>query len=157
MEESDPRAVADHRNGPAIRLDCSVARTIGFCSVLPSAAGAGFTQDGTGGGEWGRRRHGLGGVTDCRRDSQVDCTDPANCARVVVAAEEFHEPGTARCRIAGQGCTSGCGELAWGFAAGRAFGRPSCGAIHRLATRPSAGLYVWTASGGERQRALDSS
>jgi len=23
-------------------------------------------------------------------------TDPANCARVVVAAEEFHEPGTAR-------------------------------------------------------------
>src|SRR6266849_6012827 len=143
MGESDPRAVADDRSGPAIRLDYGVARAIGFCSVLPCAAGAGFTQAGMGGGKRVRRRHGCGGATDCRRGSQVARTDPANCARVVVAAEEFHEPGTARCCIADQCCTSGGGELAWGFAAGRAFGRPSCGTVHGLATRPSAALFVW--------------
>src|SRR5258708_7253076 len=29
MGESDPRAVAHDRSGPAVRLDCSVARTLG--------------------------------------------------------------------------------------------------------------------------------
>src|SRR6266849_9993583 len=133
MEESDPRAVAHDRSGPAIRLDCCVARTIGFCSVLLSAARAGFTQVRTGSGEGIRHRYGLGGTTYCERNSQVASTNPANCPRVVVAAEEFHELGTARCRTAGQCCTSGCGELAWGFAFGRACGRPSCGTVHRPA------------------------
>src|SRR3989442_5946535 len=157
MGESDHRAVANDRSGPAIRLDCSVAHTIGFCSVLPSAAGAGFTQAWTGGGERVRRRHGLSGATDCRRDSQVACTDLANCARVVVAAEEFPEPGTVRCRTDGQCCTSGCRELTRGPAVDRAFGKPSCGTVRRLATRPSAALFVWATSGGERLRTLDSS
>src|SRR2546430_7946685 len=55
MGESDPRAGADDRSGPAILLDCRVARTIGFCSVLPSAAGAGFAQAWIGSGERVRR------------------------------------------------------------------------------------------------------
>ena len=87
---------------------------------------------------------------------KVARTDPSNCARVVVAAKEFHEPGTARCRAAGQ-CCPGSGELAWGFASGRAFDRPSCGIVHRLATRPSAAFFTRATFGGEQQRTLDPS
>src|SRR5713226_3090618 len=154
MGESDAGAVADDRRGCAIRLDCSGARTIGFSSVLPRAAGAGFTQAGMGGGERVWRRHGLSGATDCRRDSQVACTNPANCEGVVVTAEEFHEPGTARCRTAAQCCASGCCDLAWGFAARRAFGRPSCGTVRRLATRTGTALFARATFGSERQRTL---
>src|SRR5713226_8186191 len=157
MGESDPGAVADDRSGPALRLDCGLLRATGLSAVFPRAAGAGFAQAGMGSGERVRGWRGLGGAPDCRRKSQVACTDPANCARVLVAAEEFRELGTARCRIARQCCTSGCSELARGFAAGRAFGRPSCGTVHRLATRPSTALFAWTTFGGERQRTLDSS
>src|SRR5229473_6370334 len=157
MGESDPGAVADDRIGLAIRLDCSVARTTRFCSVLPRAAGARFTHAWMGSGARVRRWHGLSGATDCGRDSQVACIDPAGCEGVVVAAEEFHEPRTARCGIAGQRCTSGCGELARGFAVGRAFWKPSCRTLHRLATRLSAALFACPTSGGERQRTLDSS
>src|SRR5713101_1391032 len=149
MEEADPRAVADDRSGSAICLDCSVARTFRFCSVLPRAARTGFTQVGFGGGKRVRRQHGCSGTTDCGRDSQAAGTDLAGCARVVVAAEEFHEPGTARCRIAGQRCTSGCSKIAWGFAVGRSFGRPSYGAAHRLATRDSAALFAGATYSGE--------
>jgi pimeloyl-ACP methyl ester carboxylesterase len=45
----------------------------------------------------------------------------------------------------------------WGFATGRPFGRPSCSTVRRLATRLGAALFVWAASGGERQRTLDPS
>src|SRR5260221_8163454 len=157
MGESDPRAVAHDRSGPAVRLDCSVARTIGFCSVLPSAAGAGFAQAGTGRGERVWRRHRRCGTTDCGRDSQVARTNPANCARVVVAPQEFPEPKTACRRTTGQCWASSCGELAWGFAPGRTFGRPSFGTVRRLAARLSAALFMWAARGGEEQRTLDPS
>jgi hypothetical protein len=134
MEEAAPRAVTDDRTGSAIGLDCSMARTTGFCSVLPRAACEGFAQAGMGSGERVRRRHGLSGATDCRRDSQVAPTDRVSCSCAVAAAEEFREPGTAPCRIACQRCTSGCGDLAWGLAVGRAFGKPPSGTGRRLAT-----------------------
>src|SRR5215470_5031330 len=156
MEEADPRAVAGDRSGSAIRLDCSVARTIRFYSVLPRSAGTGFTEAGIGRGERVRRRHGCSGTTDCGRDSQAAGTDLASCACVLVAAEKFLELGTACRRIAGQCSTSGCGELAWGLAAGRAVGRLSCGTVHRLATRPSTALFAGATSGCERLRTLGS-
>src|SRR5713101_9524942 len=115
VEESHRGSVADDRSRPAIRLDCRLAGTIGVCPVLPRAAGAGFTQDGRGGGECVRRRGGRSGATDCGRDSQVANTDSAGCARVVVAAEEFLEPGTARCCTPGQCRTSSYDELARGL------------------------------------------
>src|SRR5216683_5633436 len=157
MGESDPRAVAHDRSGPAVRLDCSVARTIGFCSLLPSAAGTGFAQAGMGSGERVWRRHGRCGTTDCGRDSQVARTNPANCARVVVAAEEFPKLRTACRRTTGQCCASSCGELTSGFAPGHTFGRPSYFTVRRLAARLSAALFVWAPRGGERQRTLDPS
>src|SRR5712692_203671 len=110
MEEADPRAVANDRSGSAICLDCSVARTFRFCSVLLRAARTGFTQAGLGGGKRVRRQHGCSGTTDCGRDSQAAGTDLAGCACVVVAAEKFLELGAVCCRIAGQRCTSRCAE-----------------------------------------------
>src|SRR5260370_9372104 len=112
MGESDPGAVADDRSGPALRLDCGLLRATGLSAVLPRAAGAGFAHAGMGSGERVRGWRGLGGATDCRRDSQVACTDPANCARVLVAAEKFRGRGTFSCRIALQCCTTRCTELA---------------------------------------------
>jgi pimeloyl-ACP methyl ester carboxylesterase len=50
-------------------------------------------------------------------------------SRVVVAAEEFYNPGTARCHLASQCRTSGFGELARRSAAGRPLGRPSSGPV----------------------------
>src|SRR5262249_35431598 len=97
-----------------------------FCLAGLARGSLRVGQAGTGGGEHVRRRHGRSGTTDCGGDSQVARTDPSDCARVVVAAKEFHEPGTARCRAAAQCCPGSSGELAWGFASGRAFDRPSC-------------------------------
>ncbi len=69
MGESNPDAVAHKRSGPAIRLDCGLARTIGGCSVLPRPACSGFAQAGMGSSERVRRRHRSCGTTDSRRDS----------------------------------------------------------------------------------------
>jgi len=93
MEEADPRAVANDRSGSAKRLDCRVARTIRFCSVLPRSAGTGLP----GLGWAAASAFGVGTAaavqTDCGRDSQAAGTDLAGCACVVVAAEKFLELG----------------------------------------------------------------
>src|SRR5467141_2995201 len=101
MGESNSSPVADDRGGLAIRLDSRVARTTRLRTVLPCASGRGLASAGMGGDECVRRRRILGSATDRGRDSQAARTDLAGRARIMVAAEEFHEPGTVRRRTPG--------------------------------------------------------
>src|SRR5258708_3835132 len=107
-----------------------VARAVSYDRAGHGWSGRGLASAGMGGDECVRRRRILGSATDRGRDSQAARTDLAGRARIMVAAEEFHEPGTIHRGAACQCCASGCGGLAWGFATGRAFGRPPCGAVH---------------------------
>ena len=83
-----------------------LARAIRCSAVVPRSGGEGVSSLGPGGEcVWSSR------VLECRThrggDPQAARTDCANCSGVLVGAEEFYKPGTARCGFVSQGSASG--------------------------------------------------